>query len=358
MIGSLAQKLQLRELETVLSEGLAESSTKCIVLIDRLDEGYQHDTAGIAFVDGIIYAIAELDAHIEEFKSLVFLRDNIFRAIAIKDPDFSKNIEGQTLRLHWDTYQLFNMVTSRLRAAFEIKAESNQRVWDRCTVTELQGQDGFKKCLQLTLYRPRDILILLNDAFYNAYKQNRTAIILSDIDATAKSISANRLADLHKEYEMIFPGLSNLTSAFFGKNPEIRVSDAMEVIGAVIRKDDYSTEIQQDFSIFRRPEDQLRNLYSVGFIGVQDRELNSFTYCHDGKQPDREFHQTDRILIHPCYWLALNLTRNSLKPEEAEEINDEYEIHILSQTPELRAHKLGQMISALDKIPLGSEGAS
>ena len=357
IIGGLAQKLQLRELEAALSEGLAESNTKCTVLIDRLDEGYQHDTVGIAFVDGVIYAISELDAHIDDFKALVFLRDNIFRAISIRDPDFSRNIEGQTLRLHWDIYQLFNMVTNRLRAAFELKAESNQRAWDRCTATDLQGQEGFKKCLQLTLYRPRDILILLNDAFYNAYRQNRTAIVLSDIDATAKSISANRLSDLHKEYEMIFPGLSNLTSLFFGRSPELNVDEAMNSIKTVLTRDNYSPEIQQDFAIFRRPEDQLRNLYSVGFIGVQDRGLNSFTYCHDGKQPDREFSQTDKILIHPCYWLALNLTKNSLKPDEAEEINDEYEIHILSQTPELRAHKLGQMISGLEKIPLGNDGA-
>jgi hypothetical protein len=103
-------------------------------------------------------------------------------------------------------------------------------VWDRCTANELQHQNGFKTCLQLTLYRPRDILLLLNQAFYNAAKQDRSEIVLSDIDATAKIISTTRLTDLHKEYESILPGLSTLTAAFSGHSPELTVQEATKII--------------------------------------------------------------------------------------------------------------------------------
>ena len=145
----------------MLRTAFTEGNLRCFILVDRLDEGYQHDTIGIGFVDGVIYALSDLDAAVDPVKTVVFLRDNIFRAIAVTDPDFSRNIEGQTLRLHWDTYQLFNLVCNRLRPAFALDIENNQRVWDRCTANELQRQDGFKRCLQLTLYRPGDILTLL-----------------------------------------------------------------------------------------------------------------------------------------------------------------------------------------------------
>lgn len=356
-IGDLAAKLHLRDLERTLKEVLEKTNVRAIFIIDRLDEGYQHDTLGVGFIDGVIYALGEIDAAFENVKTIVFLRDNIFRAIANEDPDFSRNVEGQILRLHWDTYQLFNLVCNRLRKVFSIDIENSQRVWDKCTAYDLQQQDGFKKCLQKTLFRPRDILLLLNQAFYNAGKQSRAQINLQDIQVTAKGISNSRLADLHKEYDTILHGLSKITQAFSGKNPELSVAQASELISAVVSRDDFEPEVQREFAIFREPNDQLRNLYSVGFLGIEDTESKSYVFCHDGKEPDREFQATDKILVHPCYWLALNLTRDSLEPGEAEEINDEYEIAVSSQTPALRRHKLGQMIAALDRIPLGEDGA-
>lgn len=42
------------------------------------------------------------------------------------------------------------------------EAEASQKIWNRCTAGALK--DGFAKCLHLTLYRPRDLLSLLNEA--------------------------------------------------------------------------------------------------------------------------------------------------------------------------------------------------
>jgi hypothetical protein len=239
-IGDLATKLHIRDLESVLIDALEEVNSRCIILVDKLDEGYEPDALGIGFIDGAIYALSDLDSAFPQIKTIVFLRDNVFRAIAHEDPDFSRNVEGQTLRLHWDTYQLFNLICTRLRKAFSLDIENSQRVWDRCTANELQHQDGFKKCLQMTLYRPRDILLLLNQAFYNAAKQGRNQIVLADIDATAKNISTGRLTDLHREYESILPGLSQLTMAFSGHNPELTIKEATAIIDRVVTREDYS----------------------------------------------------------------------------------------------------------------------
>ena len=102
----------------------------------------------------------------------------------------------------------------------------------------------------------------------------------------------------------------------------------------------------------------LRALYSVGFIGTHDASSNTFTFCHDGRNPDREFDQTDKILIHPCYWIALNLSKNALAPDEAKQINDEYEIKVTSATPKIRAQKIGALIAEIGNIEEGKEQAS
>ncbi len=40
----------------------------------------------------------------------LFLRDNMARAVEQLDPDYSCNIEGQVLRLHWEENQLFPLL--------------------------------------------------------------------------------------------------------------------------------------------------------------------------------------------------------------------------------------------------------
>ncbi len=271
-VSDLARNLQIGDVEEAIDSVLDATNISLYVLIDRLDEGYEPDEIGIGLVDGLVQAVIDVNTKFKKVRTLVFLRDNIFRAVSKNDPDFSRNIEGQTLRLHWDEYGLFNLVANRLRIAFAIGQENTVRIWDSCAARDLKGKDGFRTCLRLTLYRPRDLLILLNEAFRVAGKQDRNQIIGEDIEATAKTISKNRLDDLEKEYSAIFPGLPLFVSAFSNKNPEMSVSQAASFIQEIIGRDTYEQKIQQQFAIMQSPVDVLRDLYRVGFIGVYDDE--------------------------------------------------------------------------------------
>lgn len=95
----------------------------------------------------------------------------------------------------------------------------------------------------------------------------------------------------------------------------------------------------------------------MGFAGTHDENSNTFTFCHDGRQPDREFTLNDRILVHPCYWIALNLSRNALAADEAEQINDEYEIKVTSVSPQIRAQRIGTLIANVGNIDEGRDQA-
>jgi hypothetical protein len=100
----------------------------------------------------------------------------------------------------------------------------------------------------------------------------------------------------------------------------------------------------------------LQSLYSVGFVGIRDKNTSSYSFCHDGRTPDKGFESSEKLLIHPCYWLGLNLNRNALAPEEAEEINDEYDINVVSDNSAIRNKTIGQITTHLDQIPTGNEG--
>lgn len=357
-IGDLPKSLDLTLVEQALAEACQASKAIVVFLIDRLDEGYEPDDKGVGFVDGLVQAAIDLKTRIPRIKPVIFLRDNIFRAVQTLDPDYSRNIEGHVLRLHWDEESLFHFAAKRLRLAFDIEAEASQKIWNRCTAGELKGRDGFSKCLRLTLYRPRDLLSLLNEAFYLAARQSQSEIVLEHVETTGRAISQNRLEDLKKEYVAILPGLAQYVAAFHGRNPELRVEEAQSLIERLLSTGSDDPIVQQDFLILENAQAVLRGLYSVGFLGVRDPSAGTFVFCHDGRTPDREFTGADRVLVHPCYWMALNCTRNALAPNEAEDIYDEYDIEISSETPDIRNTRIRELIAQLDRIEEGSAGST
>ncbi|MDZ7805469.1 P-loop ATPase, Sll1717 family [Thiohalophilus sp.] len=354
-IAELSEKLLLRELKDALARAYENLNNDVYVLIDSLDEGYYPDTSGIAYIAGIIQGTLNVNSTYERVRPILFVRDNMFRAVAEKDPDYSRNIEGTSLRLHWEEQQLLNLVASRLKVVFEIEQENDIRVWNKVVASELKGREGFRKCLQLTLYRPRDLLALLNQAFFVAAREGHDKLISSDLEATSKYISKTRLEDLQKEYAAIFPSIKVLTESFTNYKPEFTTSEAESVINKVIMDDDYPPEVQQDLFLIDDPKSALRSLYSIGFIGIKDRTTSSFSFCHDGRTPDVSMNADSVLLIHPCYQIALNLVRKSFDPDEAREIHDDYEIEIESASQEERNKKIGRLVSQLNDIHPGDE---
>lgn len=250
------------------------------------------------------------------------------------------------------------MVCNRLRVAFDLKIENNTRVWNACTANELKAKEGFRLTLKLTLYRPRDILVLLNDAFLRANSQDRREIILEDIDVTAKTISINRLNDLQKEYEVVFPALDEFVSQFSNTSPELSFSSVESIIEFTLQRSDVKEKNKlQDILLFRSVPEVIQRLYSIGFLGLYNKQSSSYVFCHDGKDPDRDFSIDSKFLIHPCYWLALGATQSQLRAAEAEDIHDEYDIEVSSVSEEQRKQQIGALLQELSSIPEGIAGA-
>ncbi|MBY8190854.1 ATP-binding protein [Vibrio fluvialis] len=356
-IADLSSKLELDIIEDKLIKIIKNTDYEIIVLIDRLDEGYTPDQLGVALADGFVQANIDLNSKFNSnIRGLVFLRDNMYRSISINDPDFTRNIEGQVLRLHWDEYGLFNMVCNRLRIAKNSSYENNTKLWSQYTARELKGRDGFRLALRLTLYRPRDILVLLNNAFLNASSQDRDEIVPDDIELSAKSISENRYHDLIKEYDTIFPALQLFTSSFSSSSAELSIEKARALINPIISRDDHDIHYQRDVAIFENSDQVLQRLYGIGFLGIKDINSSSYVFCHDGRELVKETNENSTFLIHPCYWLALNVHEKTIDKNMAEDIYDEYDIEISSITEEQRKTRIGRLIEEIKSIEVGSVG--
>jgi hypothetical protein len=365
LIGDLASALQLNQLTQELTICLDTLGQDVCVLIDRLDEGYESNERGIGLIDGFLHSSIEINKALPRTKALMFLRDNIYRAISKHDADHSRQIEGQVIRLHWDEYHLLNLIANRLRAAFNLKEEQSIQVWNQVTSGNLVQRDGFRRCLRLTLYRPRDLLVLLNNAFYHANQHNRNVLHDEDIEVSAKEISENRYSDLIKEYTAVFPGIQRLTAAFANGPGSRSAQEACELLTNTLSAPDLDSAESQHFAILADPEGAIQALYSVGFLGVLDQTSGTAKFCHDGSQTRADPPKAGNLFVHPCYWRALNIQTADLGPEEADtmpptitEIRDEYDIEVASTTPDIRNHRIGQIVAALANIPQGESGAS
>ncbi|WP_076882965.1 P-loop ATPase, Sll1717 family [Burkholderia pseudomallei] len=357
-ISELASRLNVNSIVAEIDNILSNANRKVMVIVDRLDEGYEPDDIGIGIVDGIIYGADDLRNKTKNIKSVLFLRDNIFRALQAADQDFTRNVEGSVLRLHWDTQELFYLVCRRLRIAFNLHIESDIKLWNSVTSNELHGREGFRTCVKLTLYRPRDLISLLNTAFHNARKQERHTLIPDDIHASAVHISSIRYDDLRKEYSSVFPGIGDITKAIGQRGPKFTLEEGIEAINQFALKIDLDREISMHMQILGGSEEVLKTLYGIGFVGVEDETTGNYLFSHDGKKPERLFDANAHLLIHPCYWNALSISNDASSEVNSHDIFDEYEITISSQVKEQRDIRIGRMISELNQIHLGLEDAA
>jgi len=357
--GVIASQFRMALAMDAVRDSLDDAGLSVVVLYDRLDEAWIPAVTPIAILGGIAKMAADYREKRFPFYSLLFVRDNMFRTLAQFDDDFTRHIEGHSLRLQWNEESLFHLVTARLRVALELESiESEMKVWNRFTQRELQGRDGFVGCLRLTLYRPRDILVLLNEAYVNATREGRDTVVEKDIGTSATNISQHRLEDLCKEYDKVLPGLRLFVSAFRGLPAEQSFQDVVNHLQYVADNNDYSSAETSEIVLFENGGEMFSALYSVGFVGVKDKVSGNYTFCHDGTMAALVTIEGARqTLVHPCYWKALDIQVSAEADELMIQINDEYGPDLTDEPVALRLKRLGQLPEELSTIGLGQIGS-
>jgi len=357
--GRIASIFHLNQLQLSIREALTNIKRQTLVFYDGLDEGWLPTPTATAVLGGLALAVADLDESQSNIHSTIFVRDNMFRALAHFDADFSRHIEGHSLRLHWDMDSLFQLVTNRLRIVLTLQqVESSVKVWNRFAAAGLEDRAGFEKCLHHTLYRPRDILVLLNRAHLSAARQGHDRIIEADIDAAARNISQDRLEDLLKEYDTVLPGLKSFVQAFETKPAFQQADVTIQTLDTLIQNSSYDKLENSDFALFGSGEQVLQALYGVGFIGLENKSRGGYIFCHDGSRSNLDLSSDLQIVVHPCYWKALDLQTAAPGNDFVVQVNDEYDLRSCADIKDLRVRQLGQIIAELPGLQYGKEGSS
>jgi hypothetical protein len=354
----VATRLEIDSLQSAVADALREAKSKAVVMFDGLDEGWVPEVLPTAILGALAFAAADLSDANTGIHVIAFVRDNMFRALAKLDPDFSSHVEGSALRLHWDKNALFHLVAERLRVALNLNVENDTKVWDRFAQRELQGRAGFERCLHHTLYRPRDTLVLLNRTYQYAQKDSRTEIIGDDLDASARAISEDRLEDLFKEYKIVLPGLHLFVDIFRGAPARSTYEKIVSRLEDALRGESFSVAESRDFAILGSGREIFRALYSVGFLGIQSVPGGSYSFCHDGALSELTFVQPGTLVaIHPCFWRALDIVPEDEAVEVLTEAFDETLGQGAIDVGDIRTKRLGRVVEGLRDIQTGLDGA-
>ena len=357
-VGELDRQLDIRRIGEEVGTTLEKENKMVYIIVDRLDEGWEVSENGIATVNGLVQGIIETRTRIKRVVPIVFIRDNMYRGIQEKDPDFCRNIEGQVLRLYWSNQKLWEVIVGRLRIATGRRQEATEKVWDQCVEEELTGREGFTKCLKRTLYRPRDILGLIQATLERAERSGRSKINLDEIQRSAKEISENRLRDLFKEYMTMLPLLPTYTEVWRNGSVQRRAELFKRAIEGRLEKATATSREIQEWAVLREDASAaLKQQYGVGLIGIQDRRTGAYSFCQDGRPRMEEIRDDDQIMLHPAYWHGLNANGAELEAGASQDIYDEYEIERQSDAPALRQRMLRERRNALTEVPMGASGA-
>jgi hypothetical protein len=314
--GAIARKFEIEALQTAVTRALLESGHTLTVLFDALDEGWEPTQVATAVLGGLALAVADMADRGTGIFGLVFMRDNIFRASAHLDSDYSRHIEGASIRLRWDEEGLLHLVAARLRAALSFDDIDNDiRVWNRFAQRGLKDREGFRRCLRYTLLRPRDLLVLLNRAYQLARSKARAELIDDDIEESARLISDDRLSDMLKEYAVVFPGLRDFVEVFRNTTPFESSDSVIDRLNAALAGQSYDHENAADFAVLGSGDEIFLALYSVGFLGISDPEGRGYIFCHDGSRSSIDTSKRSTVAVHPCYWKALDIKPRELDPD-------------------------------------------
>jgi hypothetical protein len=356
--GAIAQYFDIENLRVAVQVALEHAGLSAVFLYDGLDEGWSPDVLPTAVIGGLAKAAAELVESDPALYPVIFVRDNVFRALGELDTDFTRHIEGSAIRLHWEEASLLHLVAQRLRVAFAVDHENDIKVWNRFGQKQLAGREGFRRALRNTLYRPRDILTLLNSAYQLASREGRSSLIEQDIESSANGISRARMDDLVKEYDRVLPGLRHFVKVFSGGPAVRRVDEMIEMLDEAISSASCDQPGTSDFALFNDAREIFFALYSVGFIGVGSSEVGAFTFCHDGSTVSAgDVGSQPFATIHPCYWHALAVVFPEDPSVVVVHINDEHDTVVAPEPAQARTRLLGTITEDLPRTPRGMEGS-
>ncbi|WP_329498062.1 P-loop ATPase, Sll1717 family [Kitasatospora herbaricolor] len=336
----------------------ASGLTTHTLLVDSFDDYWEGSDEGLVYLTAFMHACQEISSQIPWARVILFLRENIFERVRSLDTESSR-LETAVVGMEWNDRQLRELIERRLNRNLTAKFGLRGETWE--AFFERPGE-AWKDVLQYCQHRPRDILIYTTHAVEAAQAAGHEKILIEDVQQARRRFSDNRFRDLGDEYSENYPRISIVLSRFYGLGTEYTFSG----IESFVRKLINDVEVVQLCGswLFNNssPERFVRLLYDIGFVGIRAAgKPPKFRALGPLDTSPPPVSDTTDVLIHRCYWDALDLQDALVRtlPEDKEF----GKIGIIEDLPggldwTEYAETLDLALNSLRDLPMGHAGAS
>jgi len=295
-ITNLIYARDIRPLENALREYLSMKDGVWL-LIDNLDKGWP--VKGLSSVDILILrCLMDATRKIQmkwaksnlEFRSIVFIRNDIFEHLLQETPDKGKDT---VIYLDWNDPEVLKEI---IRARIESSADISGRfedIWSAFFDTHVDVEYSFTYMLNRTLSRPREIIRFVRKAIEVAINRNHDRVLEGDILRAEIGYSEDALQDLVFELKDIDPKYSDVPYSFLDCQPRLSYEKVKSLILENIKDRKAVTSA-------------IELLVWFGFLGVMVGE-KKLLYSHEVGYRIRRLGITDstEYVIHPAFRAAL-----------------------------------------------------
>lgn len=275
---------------------------KFILLLDGLDDILHHSEFKADIITGLIRAADEINRIFKRttlsIKCLIFIRSDILNLC--RDPNISKIIRDSAIKLSWKLSDnpfesdLLQLVSKRIDAVSGTD-NSIEQVWYEVFPDVLYGRDSAEYILENIIYRPRDILQLLQDAQKECTRGRRL---------TADKVTS-ALTRYSEEY--FLQAMMDELTGFF---PNDTVTVLPEILSKMGEKYFYLATFESECKkhpAFHSvsPRLVLKKLFEAGYIG-QHRPRANFDYTvFSYRNPFEKFQDDHECVLHRGLMKAL-----------------------------------------------------
>ena len=276
------------------------------LLIDNLDKGWPlggPNATDMLLIRSLLEATRKLQTQLQdydiEFKSLVFLRSDVYEHLLAEVPDKGKDT---AIRVEWDDPAAFErIVERRVLASTNLQGNFREEIWPAICAPLVNTDDSFGFILARTLMRPRDLLLFLHRCVQTAINRGHNRVHEEDILFAERGYSNDMLVNLQFEIVDLNSTYKNLLEAFAGVTPELAMEDARLQLAVYAGLEDP-----------QEADEAIHTLIRYGFLGVKGSAFRKATYAFSisGGFVRLRYpldHDDATLVIHPAFRTALDI---------------------------------------------------
>lgn len=322
-------KVQIRELDNmiaVLAENVFNDSKDIYyVVIDMLDEDWADERIKFKLIRALIDTVRRFMS-VPNIKIILALRQDLLDKVIYFEvvPGFQEEkYKALYLQISWNKEGLKELVEKRINTLIRRRYTKGDISFSDVFVSNIDGQETLEYMLDRTFYRPRDIIVFVNECL--GLSDGRPNISAAIVKKAEERYSSERLQSLANEWSTIYPNLYHTAQFFHGLHEHTEVSQITpEFISD--RYAEAATEITNTNSdpitraldgLFMKDANfgairnfVLREFYVTGLIGIKTGPTASTSWSRltaHARLSAGEVKGSSIVCIHPMFYRALGV---------------------------------------------------